>query len=105
MGELQNPLEERKVEMGLVFKLTFKSFSLLAEVITGISLYIDEDSGETDLLEVWSMFSIERFATGAYKSTNTRSFELLERRFEIFIILYGDIVHTKGVGHLYGIAH
>jgi hypothetical protein len=44
MGELQNPLEERKVEVGLIFKLTLEGLFLLAKVITGAPLHVNENS-------------------------------------------------------------
>ena len=105
MGKLQNPLEEGKVEMGLIFKLAFEGLLLLAQVVAGASLHIDEDSRQADPFEVRPVFSIKRFAAGADKSADPRTLELVKCRFEIFVILDGDGVHSEGPGHLAGIAH
>ncbi len=71
MGVLKNPFEKMEVEMGLIFKLAFHRLFLLAQIITGISLHIDEDSRQSNSFEVWSMLSIKGLATGADKTTDT----------------------------------
>jgi len=71
MGELQNPLEERKVEMGLIFKLTLEGFFLLAKVITGAPLHVNENSWQTDPFEIVPVFSIEGFAAGTHEAVDT----------------------------------
>jgi hypothetical protein len=75
MGELQNPLEERKVEMGLIFKLTLEGLFLLAKVITGAPLHVDENSRQTDPFEIGPVFSIEGLAAGTHETVDTRSFK------------------------------
>ena len=75
MGKLQNPPEEGKVEMGLVFKLSFEGPLLLAQVVAGASLHVNEDSRQADPLEIGPMFSIKRLTAGAHKVTDTRPLE------------------------------
>jgi hypothetical protein len=71
MGELQNPLKERKIEMGLVFELALKGLLLLAEVVAGALLYVHQDSRQTDPFKIGPVFPVERLTTGADKTTDT----------------------------------
>jgi hypothetical protein len=71
MGDLKDPPEEREIEMGLVFKLTFKSLFLLAEVIAGTSLDVDEDPSQSDPLKIRPVFSIKGLAARADESPDT----------------------------------
>ena len=105
MGELQHPLEEGEVEMGLVFKLAREGLLLLAKVIAGASLHVNKDSGKTDPFKIRPVFSIKGFAAGAHKGPDPRTLEPVQCRFKLFVILDGDRLHPKGPGHLAGIAY
>lgn len=105
MGILQDLLKKGKGQVGLILKLTCERFFLLAQIVAGASLHIDENSREADPFEIRAVFSVERLAAGADKLPDARTLELAECRFEIFVILDGDGVHPKGSGHLDGIAH
>src|SRR4030042_1024815 len=105
MDILQNPLEKGEGKMGLVCKLSLKSFLFQAEVIACISLHIHKNPRQTDPLKVWPVFSIKRFTAAANKSLDARMFEMVEGCFEIFIILDGDRIHSKGPCHLYSLTY
>ena len=78
MGILKDPSEEREVEMGLIFKLTSEGLFLLAEVITGTSLHIDEDPSQSNPLKIRPVFSIKGLAARADESLNTGTLQLME---------------------------
>jgi hypothetical protein len=65
MRILHNLLEEREVEMGLIFKLAFKRLFLLSQVVARASLHVDKDSGQTDSFKVWPMLPVKRLTAGA----------------------------------------
>ncbi len=79
MGILQDLFEERKVQMGLIFKLALECFFLLAQIIAGASLNIDEDSRQPDSFKVRPMLSIKGLAARSNKCLGTRSLELAKR--------------------------
>jgi hypothetical protein len=45
MAILDHPFEKGKIEMSLVFKAALQCLFFLPEIITGASLYADQDSG------------------------------------------------------------
>jgi hypothetical protein len=102
---LQNPSEKGKREACLISKLAVKGCFLLAKVITRTALHIHKDPRQANPLEIRPVFSVKRLAAGANKPLNTGTFKSVERRFEVFVILDGDRIHTKGSTHLHSIAH
>ena len=91
--------------MGLVFELASKGFFLLTEVVTGASLHIDEYSGQADPLKVRPVLSVERLAAGSDEATEALGFEPVERCFEIFVVLDGEIVHSERSSQPYRVAY
>jgi hypothetical protein len=45
MAIFQDPFEKGEVEMGLVLKAAFQCLFFLPEIVTGVSLHTDQDSG------------------------------------------------------------
>jgi len=95
MRKLQDPLEQGKVKMCLVFELTLEGLLFLSQVITGVAFNSDEYSRQADSLEVGPVFRVEGFTSGPHKSPDTRAPELAQDRFEVLIILDGDRLHPE----------
>ena len=68
---LDHPFEKVQIEMGLIFKPAFHSLFLLAQIIAGASLHIDQNPRQSNPFKVWPMLSIKGLATGANKSSDT----------------------------------
>ena len=91
--------------MGLVIKLSLKGLPLLAEVVTGASFNINQNSRDPDPFKIRAVLSIERFTAGTHKTTNAGTLESTQHRFKVFVILDGDGFHSEGSGHLAGLTH
>ena len=62
MAVFQDSLKKREVEVGLVFKSSLECLFLLAQIVAGTLINIDQNSRKADPLKVRAMFSIEAFA-------------------------------------------
>jgi hypothetical protein len=78
MRILKDPFEKGEIEMSLVLKAALQRLFFLPEIVTGASLDIDQDSGQSDPFEVRPVFPIKRLTTGSDEFLNPGTFEVTE---------------------------